>query len=132
MLFVRSWHLYVYRKQSNVGASLDLDGVPLFDGALELSNTGVRSHLYDANRPAVEVVEDRVNRRSRLLFDPQSAGGMLAAVTADRANAVITELHAACYTYSAVIETGYVIVSAAVSSSSLMLMKLTILKSVNM
>ena len=89
--------------QSGVGASIELDAVPIFDGALELSNAGVRSHLYDANRAAVQVIEDRVHRRSRLLFDPQTAGGMLAAVPAANAESVVAELVAAGFPGSAVI-----------------------------
>ena len=98
-------HLQGMLTQSGVGASIELDAVPIFDGALELSNAGVKSHLYDANRAAVQVTEDRVHRRSRLLFDPQTAGGMLAAVPADRADAAIAELHDAGYISSAIIGT---------------------------
>ena len=96
-------HLRGMLTQSGVGASIELDAVPIFDGALELSNAGVRSHLYDANRAAVQVIEDRVHRRSRLLFDPQTAGGMLAAVPAANAESVVAELVAAGFPGSAVI-----------------------------
>ena len=98
-------HLRGMLTQSNVGASLDLDAIPIFDGALDVSNAGVKSHLYDANRAAVQVIEDRVHRRSRLLFDPQTAGGMLAAVPADRADAAVAELTAAGFAGSAVVGT---------------------------
>ncbi len=98
-------HLQGMLTQSQVGATLDLEVLPIFDGALELSNAGVKSHLYEANAAAVQVIEDRIHRRSRLLYDPQTAGGLLAAVPADRVAAVITELRAADFTASAAIGT---------------------------
>jgi selenide,water dikinase len=81
---------------SSVGAEVDLAEVPLLAGALRLSGLGVRSTLWAQNRAAltgrVEVPETPLGA---LVFDPQTAGGLLAAVPEERAEAVVAALIAA-------------------------------------
>jgi len=98
-------HLQGMLSQSRVGATLDVASIPLFSGALKMSNAGVRSHLYDSNAAAALLIEDRLDPRSRLLHDPQTAGGLLAAVPSDKADNVVTSLHEAGFNDSAVIGT---------------------------
>jgi len=86
-------HLYGLVTQSGVGASVELSAIPLFAGALELSNAGIRSHLYESNAAAVPLIHDRFDSRFRLLFDPQTAGGLLAAVPAAGVQSIIEGLH---------------------------------------
>ncbi len=74
-------HAMNMAKASGVGIRVSLDDVPLLDGALDLSDRGVRSSLYPENRAGFEDIED--TPRSRLLFDPQTGGGLLAAVSGD-------------------------------------------------
>ena len=97
-------HLRGMLTQSGVGATLTLDTIPLFDGALEMSNAGVRSHLYESNA-AVPLIQERFDSRFRLLHDPQTAGGLLASVPAAGADAVVESLRSAGFASSAVIGT---------------------------
>lgn len=77
-------------------AELDLARIPLYGGAEALAMLGQASSLAPANRAALA---DRIiapaSPRADLLFDPQTCGGLLAAVPADQADAVLAALHAA-------------------------------------
>ena len=74
-------HLLNMADPSGVGADVQLDAVPVYDGALALAEKGIRSTLYPANRAALEGrVTGAEGPRADLLFDPQTAGGMLAAL----------------------------------------------------
>jgi selenide,water dikinase len=78
---------------SGVGAELALDAVPLLPGALRLSEAGVRSTLYEQNRAALEGrLEAPETARAALVFDPQTAGGLLAAVPAAEADRLVADL----------------------------------------
>lgn len=96
-------HLHGMLIQSNAGASLDIGAIPVFAGALQMSNIGVRSHLFESNAAAVPVIKDGFDSRFRLLHDPQTAGGLLAAVPEDRADDIIVALHGAGFNDSAII-----------------------------
>lgn len=74
-----------------VAAELFLDRIPMLPGAVELAKTGLRSSLYDANRRAAPVT-GADGPRASLLHDPQTAGGLLAAIPEDKA----TELMQTC------------------------------------
>ncbi len=76
---------------SGVTVHLDLAALPCFDGAEALAENGIRSTIWQANRDAVRF-KGPDTARSTLLFDPQTAGGLLAAVPADRAEALLGEL----------------------------------------
>jgi selenide,water dikinase len=80
-----------------VGVTLDLDAIPLMQGALALSASGVRSSLFADNRIGAGPIEGPV---MELLFDPQTAGGLLAAVAPASADATLRKLHNAGYTAS--------------------------------
>lgn len=76
-------HLHAICVASGVGARLDLAAIPLFDGAEALAGAGWRSTLWPANRAALDGVLDAPDTpRAWLLADPQTAGGLLAAVPA--------------------------------------------------
>jgi len=86
-------HLLNICEASGLAARLDLAAVPLMAGALELSRQGYRSTLFPDNRAlAPELPSDPL---SDLLFDPQTAGGLLAAVSAEEADRLIVALRAA-------------------------------------
>lgn len=86
-------HLLNICEASGLTARLDLAAVPLMAGARELSQRGYRSTLFADNRAlAPELPSDP---QYDLLFDPQTAGGLLAAVAADQAEALVAALRAA-------------------------------------
>lgn len=72
----------------NQSAVIDLDAIPLLDGALELADQGVRSTLFDANQLAPDVLSAPHGPKADLLIDPQTAGGLLAAVPASKLDEV--------------------------------------------
>ncbi|KUF12823.1 selenide, water dikinase SelD [Pseudoponticoccus marisrubri] len=76
-------HLMNICAASGTGARLALDAIPLMEGALDLSARGTRSTLYPENRRILPDLPQ--DPRSDLLFDPQTAGGLLAAVPGDPA-----------------------------------------------
>ena len=83
----------------SVGAQLDLAALPLLPGALALAKAGVRSSLDPQNRASAPVIglaeaEARDAGRVALLFDPQTCGGLLAAVPGPEAVRLVAALQA--------------------------------------
>lgn len=87
-------HLRGICDASGVGAELYLDQIPLMQGALALSAAGVRSSLFEDNRAGAGLI---AGPHFDLLFDPQTAGGLLAAIAPDQAEAVLNALVKAGY-----------------------------------
>ncbi len=79
---------------SGVGAEVVLEDVPLYEGALELAEKGVRSTLWADNREGSGPVFGADGARGDLMFDPQTCGGLLAAVPPDREAAMLAQLRA--------------------------------------
>ena len=102
-------HLIEMTKASGVSVRLNLSSVPVLDGALETSSAGLLSSLHPHNvrlRRAVADVEcASADRRYPLLYDPQTAGGLLAGVPPDQAEGCVEDLHAAGYPQAAIIGT---------------------------
>ena len=100
-------HLVEMTRPSEVDAELSLSALPVLDGAAECLAAGIASSLAPANvrlRRALRNQAERVDHpRYPLLFDPQTAGGLLASVPADAADACLRALHAAGYAHAAVI-----------------------------
>ena len=100
-------HLVEMLKPAGVDVELDLGAVPLLEGALETIALGIASSLQPQNlrlRRAIsdlEAVAD--DPRYPLLFDPQTAGGLLAGVPADAAEACVAELRRSGYARAAII-----------------------------
>ncbi|WP_396430657.1 selenide, water dikinase SelD [Limnohabitans sp.] len=100
-------HLVEMTRPSGVDAELQMSTLPLLDGAVECVKAGIVSSLQPANvrlrralRNADEFVHDP---RYPLLFDPQTAGGLLASVPAAQAQACVQALQAAGYVHTAII-----------------------------
>ena len=100
-------HLVEMTRPSGVDAELVLSALPLLDGAQECVAAGILSSLQPANvrlRRAVRNPESVVKHpRYPLLFDPQTAGGLLASVPAERAHDCVQALIAAGYPHTVVI-----------------------------
>ena len=89
-------HLAGLVEASGVDAEIDLDAVPFLDGAEETMRMGIESTLQPENmrlsRHVANHEEVRGDRRYRLIYDPQTAGGIVAGVPADRADACVAAL----------------------------------------
>ncbi len=76
------------------GARIDAQAIPLLPGALALAAAGSASTLAPANRAAVlgrAVLP--AGPLGALMVDPQTCGGLLAAVPADQADGLLARLH---------------------------------------
>ena len=90
-------HLERLLAPGTLRAALDPDAVPLLPGALGVARAGVRSSAWPNNRRALERfdgAEALDEAAASLLADPQTAGGLLAVVPADRAEAAVAALRA--------------------------------------
>jgi selenide,water dikinase len=89
-------HLLNILAASGVGATLDLDAVPLYAGAETLAAAGIRSTIWEANRAAAGIAAKVGDGpRDALLFDPQTAGGLLAAIAPEDAKKAMKDLETA-------------------------------------
>ena len=84
---------------SDVDVRIDPDTVPALDGASEMLETGFRSTLHSGNAEAGGLAGEA----PELLYDPQTAGGLLAGVPEAAADACIDALMAAGYVRATVI-----------------------------
>jgi selenide,water dikinase len=94
-------HLFEMIQASAVAVELDPLRLPLLEGALATVERGILSSLHTQNMRVKHAIEDNDNMASlaqyALLFDPQTAGGLLASVPADRAGACIDDLRSRGY-----------------------------------
>mgnify|MGYP001430553659 CR=1 FL=1 len=81
--------------------------LPLLDGAEATVAAGILSSLQPSNVRLRRAIRDQAGWRDHprygLLFDPQTAGGLLAGVPADRAEACLADLKALGYAEAAII-----------------------------
>ena len=99
-------HLIEMMAASATTARLWLDAVPLMAGAKALAAGGEHSSLAPANRAALLGRlrgADLTTPRAALLFDPQTCGGLLAAVPGGVAATLVAHLQAAGDTAAAII-----------------------------
>ncbi|MFN3721952.1 MAG: selenide, water dikinase SelD [Paracoccaceae bacterium] len=89
-------HLWEMLGTEALGAELTLDTLPLLPGVEALAVAGLASSLAPSNRAAVgRHVDGPTGARLDLLFDPQTCGGLLATVPADRVGGMLAEMAAA-------------------------------------
>lgn len=89
-------HAWEMARASNLTIEIESARVPKLGGALELAGEGVvtggdrtnREYVGDDIEIATSVSKEALN----LLFDPQTAGGLLISVTAERAEALLARL----------------------------------------
>ena len=100
-------HLVEMTRSSGKSVELDLNSLPVLDGALQMIEAGIFSSLQDQNvrlrRAIREPGELREHKHFPLLFDPQTSGGLLAAIPAENAEACLTALLELGYPASVVI-----------------------------
>jgi selenide,water dikinase len=89
-------HLMEMLRASGAGAELSLNSIPLLPGVSELLREGLESTLAPANR-SVEAEMDavdvqRTKPQYRVLFDPQTSGGLLMGVPERRVPSLLSRL----------------------------------------
>ncbi|MGC8202750.1 selenide, water dikinase SelD [Aliiroseovarius sp. PTFE2010] len=89
-------HLSNICTASGVGARIDRTAVPTLPGALDLAGAGIASTLAPANRAQAALIAPLGDSAiDALLIDPQTAGGLLAALPRAELAQVLHDLHAA-------------------------------------
>jgi len=89
-------HAWEVACASNVTIEIDSARVPLINGALELARVGLMTGADKTNREYVGEdisIADGIDvNLVKLLYDPQTAGGLLLAIAKDKADELLTEL----------------------------------------
>ena len=102
-------HLVEMTRASGVDVTLDLRQISWLDGAQETVSAGLLSSLQPQNvrlRRAIRNLDAVVaSPLYPLLFDPQTAGGLLASVPPEHAEACLAALHTHGYDWAAIIGT---------------------------
>ena len=103
-------HLGEMVRASGVGVQLNVSKVPIFQGALAQLQAGVHSSLQKSNEAVLwdfavnlDDLDASARAHAAVLVDPQTSGGLLAAVPAECAAACIADLMAAGYTASTIV-----------------------------
>ncbi|CAI5467920.1 unnamed protein product [Closterium sp. Yama58-4] len=112
-------HLVEMTTASRVKVTVDPSTVPILDGALECVEEGIFSSLQDSNlhlrRAITNYEEASAHPLTPLLFDPQTAGGLLLSVPQATATQCLLALHREGYPAAAAI--GGVVSSSAGEAS---------------
>jgi selenide,water dikinase len=100
-------HLLEMSRPSGVDLRLKLSALPVLEGAAESAAAGHLSSLHASNAQMASALQISVacagHPHLPLLFDPQTAGGLLAGVPAAQSAACLRALQAAGYTQACVI-----------------------------
>ena len=98
-------HLVEMVRAGQVDVSININALPILDGAVQTINEGIFSSLQPSNirlRRAIKNPERAVKHELYpLLFDPQTAGGLLATVPQNFAEKCISDLHKLGYVHAA-------------------------------
>jgi selenide,water dikinase len=99
-------HAWELANGSNITIELDAASVPLLGGALDLAERGLLTSGDRTNRQYVgddvQIAESVPKPLASLLFDPQTAGGMLIAIDGSKAEAMLARLRES-YSQAAII-----------------------------
>ncbi len=100
-------HLLRILRQSGLAATVNLAQIPAIPGAIAASSLGIQSSLYPANAAAQQDIDAASAVKNLaaypLLFDPQTAGGFIAAIPAARAEACAASLRESGYVHAAIV-----------------------------
>lgn len=90
-------HAYEMAKPSEVSFLIDLDALPVMDEALEMYKKGMTTGVNLSNRAnvhgQVRFERDWPNKHKEIVYDPQTSGGLLAAVPEAQAKPLLDALH---------------------------------------
>jgi len=94
-------HLLEMLRTTELKCEIKLSTLPVLQGAIELSRSGIQSSLYVKNHEASQAIRDPSLWQNHslypLLFDPQTSGGLLAWVNEDVAQICVEQLKEAGY-----------------------------------
>jgi selenide,water dikinase len=100
-------HIVEMTRSSDKSVELELNTLPIMDGALEMIESGIFSSLQEQNIRLRRAIKDpdklREHKHLPLIFDPQTSGGLLASIPAENAEACLTELQTLGYPVSTII-----------------------------
>lgn len=85
-------HLMEILESSRLSASIEVNRIPFLPGAERLASEGVRSTIWKSNAAIAEKMSMPEGTRAGLLFDPQTAGGLLVAIPAEQESMVCRKL----------------------------------------
>src|SRR5438132_6819543 len=89
-------HAWELARASRVTIEIDSSRLPLLPGALDLARAGLLTSGDKTNREYIgediEIAERVSKEMGNLLYDPQTAGGLLISVPAERASALLIRL----------------------------------------
>ncbi len=94
-------HLMEMVKASAVAVEIDLEQIPILTGVQETLKQGIFSSIYPENLTFAQQIGNREQVHFHpcypILFDPQTAGGLLASVPAEKGKDCLQELQALGY-----------------------------------
>jgi len=100
-------HIVEMTRSSEKSIELELNTLPIMDGALEMIENGIFSSLQEQNIRLRRAIKDpgklREHKNFPLIFDPQTSGGLLAAIPVENTEACLTELQTLGYPASTII-----------------------------
>jgi len=100
-------HLSEMLRSSSVQVQLDLASIALMHGVPEILSQNIHSSLYPQNLKAANKVQNQAQTQTHplwpLLFDPQTSGGLLAALPQAKARICLDRLHNMGYEQSSII-----------------------------
>ncbi|MDX2231937.1 MAG: selenide, water dikinase SelD [Leptolyngbyaceae cyanobacterium bins.349] len=100
-------HLLEMMQATNIAVTLKLDAVPALEGALTTLERGIVSSLQAQNLHATQWIDKFAPLMShpkfQLLFDPQTSGGLLAAIPLSQEASCLAQLKALGYSQSCTI-----------------------------
>lgn len=92
-------HSYEVARASGVMLTIHMDRLPVMHEALEMYRRGVTTGVNPHNRQMVQdflqMAGDWPTWQREIIYDPQTSGGLLAAVAPEEADALVDALHAA-------------------------------------
>lgn len=89
-------HLYEMMRSSEVAATIDLNALPVFDGVMSILKAGVFPQNLHHNMDYLSIITGGIHLSNaatshplfEVLFDPQTSGGLLISLPADRLGAL--------------------------------------------
>ena len=87
-------HLFEILEASGAAATISLDRIRALEGAIHLAEAGIRSTIWKSNAQLRDFMTAPCSTVTDLLFDPQTAGGLLATIPPDAVDEVCERLGA--------------------------------------